>query len=68
MQKIIFTEELEELATKIINISLNYKKLVTALNLPILGGSSKRSQIKELKVYFKIEIQRKPTRYTIRDI
>ena len=68
MRSIELTEEIIEAAQQIINIPLSYKKLMIHLGQNILAGKSKVCQIEDLKRAFNIEIQRKPTRYIIKEI
>lgn len=68
MRSIELTEEIVKAAQSIINVPLSYKKLMNHLGQEILSGHSKISQIEDLKRVFDIEIQRKPTRYIIKEI
>lgn len=68
MRSIELTEEIVKAAQSIINIPLPYKKLMNHLGQEILSGKSKICQIEDLKRAFNIEIQRKPTRYIIKEI
>ena len=68
MRSIELTEEIIAAAQQIINIPLSYKKLMIHLGQNILAGKSKVCQIEDLKRAFNIEIQRKPTRYIIKEI
>ena len=68
MRSIELTEEIVKVAQSIINVPLPYKKLMNYLGQEILSGKSKICQIEDLKRAFNIEIQRKPTRYVIKEI
>lgn len=68
MPNIKLTEEVIRSAQEIIGVPLPYKKLVNHLGQKVLTGKSKICQIQDLERIFDIEIQRKPTRYIIKEI
>lgn len=54
-----------KLAKGIIGQSLTYKDMTTKLDLPYISGKGKIYQLKKLKQYMDIQVNKNPTRYVI---
>lgn len=60
-------KEVIEKAQDLIDQPITYKKMIEHLGLPIKSGKGKVAQLRALTRYMKIDKQKSPTRFIIRE-